>query len=669
MSRNAGPTPRSVAFLGVLALGACTGLERNPLSAAPGDAAGPGGATRGPAPSTGPVPISGGLCGVIGAGTVRAVTALRDGSSFAVGYSTGKVAFYSIGRSSGLPRALAAHIAGITRLQVSPDGSLLVSAASDGEIKLWSIADGELRRVVSGPGDPTAIFAFSPDGATLAVFRYPEIELQRVLDGATLWRASEKGDSGVMFFSPDGATLVSGGNTLAFRRTSDGAILRTMQLRPFYPRAVSPDRTTLLSFESRTATVAAVRVSDGQQLWAASMGAAQDLTAAAFSPGGASVAFVTKGSGAVVLDAAGGQVTTTFSLEDGSGSAIEYSGDGQLLAVGLAQGALRVWHLTTGDPRLKEAIVPGHTAPISRTAFSPDGRLIGSISQVLGGDRTLKVWRASDGALLHTQARDTNQAARKGFAFSPDSSLLALSGGTAGNDRRVYLLAPADGTLLRTIEDADAGDLAFSPDGSLLLGIPNFLLADHPAAVRAWRVSDGAEVAGFGDWHGHGGGGLVFSPDGRLLAAASDGSFLPPRTAVAVWRVADHALLWSVQGTVARIGVGDASSAAFSSDGTRLALGVSDATPVRIYGADDGKLVTELPAGGVLAIAFSPSGTLLAAAGDSGLRLWRQSDWTLFGEAPGQFTAVAFSPDGRTVLAAGRDGVLRLFCSIARPLP
>ena len=73
------------------------------------------------------------------------------------------------------------------------------------------------------------------------------------------------------------------------------------------------------------------------------------------------------------------------------------------------------------------------------------------------------------------------------------------------------------------------------------------------------------------------------------------------------------------------------------------------------------------PNGGVFAVAFSPSGTLLASAdGDGTVRLWNTAARRPFGR-PIQASAsdgvygVAFSPSGRWLATAGGDGTVRLW--------
>jgi WD40 repeat protein len=59
----------------------------------------------------------------------------------------------------------------------------------------------------------------------------------------------------------------------------------------------------------------------------------------------------------------------------------------------------------------------GHTEYVDSVSFSPDGRLLASGS----GDKTIKLWRVADGALLQTYNQETLRAFS--IQFSSDGRL------------------------------------------------------------------------------------------------------------------------------------------------------------------------------------------------------------------------------------------------------
>ena len=109
---------------------------------------------------------------------------------------------------------------------------------------------------------------------------------------------------------------------------------------------------------------------------------------------------------------------------------------------------------------------------------------------------------------------------------------------------------------------------------------------------------------------------------------------------------------------------------AFSPSGKLLAAPSSDGY-VRLWDPDTGQPArAPLKAssqGGVTAVAFSPDGKLLASAGGDGyVRLWdpdtgQPARAPLKASSQGGVTAVAFSPDGKLLASAGGDGYVRLW--------
>ena len=106
-------------------------------------------------------------------------------------------------------------------------------------------------------------------------------------------------------------------------------------------------------------------------------------------------------------------------------------------------------------------------------------------------------------------------------------------------------------------------------------------------------------------------------------------------------------------------------SLAYSPDGKYIASGHGDRSgPIRIWSTADGTLVHSYPGdlSHVHGLAWSPDGRLIASASfDRTIRLWqaRKAD---AGQVIATFYegawAVAFSPDGAFLAAAGNEGVI-----------
>jgi hypothetical protein len=241
-------------------------------------------------------------------------------------------------------------------------------------------------------------------------------------------------------------------------------------------------------------------------------------------------------------------------------------------------------------------------------------------------DKTVRVWRISDGRLLDTFRVPSGLRAEGqlyALALSPDRRLIAVAGWTCWETEGrscVYLLNAATGAIvarLRGLEEVVSA-VRFSPDGRhLAVGLMGM------QGVRVFRVQDGALVAADRDYRDK----LLeldFSPGGRLVTASLDG-FL---------RVYDERFVLS-----GRVNAGLAGQEPFgirhSRDGRLLAVGFNDVPRVTVLQASDLSVIATLVGSGtrnLTRVAWSPDGTVIFAAGEtsnsdaSALFRWRLSN-------------------------------------------
>lgn len=120
-------------------------------------------------------------------------------------------------RTGELIRTMPGHVDAVTSLAFTPNGKKLFtgSAEQDKTVKLWDVATGRLLQTLSGHEDWVTTVGISPDAATLVSgSRDKNLVLWNANTGARQRTLKQTGMTYELEFSPDGKTMVTGGDEL-----------------------------------------------------------------------------------------------------------------------------------------------------------------------------------------------------------------------------------------------------------------------------------------------------------------------------------------------------------------------------------------------------------------------------------------------------------------------
>lgn len=275
--------------------------------------------------------------------------------------------------------------------------------------------------------------------------------------------------------------------------------------------------------------------------------------------------------------------------------------------------------------------------------FSPDGKLLASIGQDENASAygvfhySLKIWRVSDGALLHTLAHTStitqNPSQFHGLAFSPSGTTLI----SAGEDHTIIFVDVASGTELRSFNvKGNLLSVDYSPDGALIVGV------GYRGFARVWHADSGEVVRTLA----HGDQNVTvarFSPDGRQIATGSADKQL---------RIWDRDR--NTPPLVADVG-NQISSLAF--ERTQRALLVAAGLTVTRWPFNipdlQGALLQSYTSQ-VHAVAVSPDGTTAVSSADNELVVWnlgREKEAVHLGGSAQLISCMSLELDGKVLVA------------------
>ncbi|MBN3950383.1 MAG: NACHT domain-containing protein [Nostoc sp. NMS7] len=530
---------------------------------------------------------------------------------------------------------------GVFSVAFSPDGKLLATGDSDGEVRLWQVKDGKQLFTLKGHTSWVWSVVWSPDGQTLASGSEDHtVRLWDILTGQCLKVLG--GHNRRVFtvvWSPDSQTLASGSEDHMVRlwdiRT--GQCLKILHGHAKGIRSVvwSPDGQTLAT-SSMDCTVRLWDICTGQCLKILH-GHTDQVFAVVWSPDGQTLASSSEDHTVRLWDVPTGQCFKVLHGHTSWVFAVAWSPDGQTLASSSEDHTVRLWDVPTGQC-LK--VVHGYTSAIWSVAWSPDGQTLASTST----DKTVRLWDVSTSQCFKVLHGHTSWVFA--VAWSPDGQTLA----TSSSDHTVRLWDVSTSQCFKVLHGHASWvfAVAWSPDGQTLAS------ASINQTVRLWDVPTGEC---FKVLHGHTSRvfAVTWSPDGQILATGSEDQ------TVRLWDVSDGKCLKALHEHTSGIW-----SLAWSSDGQTLASASADQT-VRLWDVSTGHCLKVLHShvGRVGAVAWSPDGQIIASGSeDKTVKLWCVSKGQCLRTLQGyrkEIRSLAFSPQGETLSAGSEDETIKLW--------
>jgi WD40 repeat protein len=356
-----------------------------------------------------------------------------------------------------------AHVEGILRMALSPDGRTLASTSSTswmyGEtaVRLWDIATGKPLVQNVGPQRAMRYMAISADNQLIATSSNdPILDLWEAASGKHLHSMTAHGP---LAFTPDGQTLLCGNGAdgkVHFWDVTTGVEVRQFQAHPSgTPPAPHRLYLTGLAMASDGRTLATSGTDHFLRQW--------DLA-----------------SEKEIHNFGGKQASAILS--------ITLSPDGKLLASIHEDHSIGVWDMGTGKLLQRPQDVDG----INDVAFSPDNKLLASTSVA---ERAVRLWDLTSGKVIRrlTVAPVISpksgqlvhaDAAMDVIAFSSDGK--ALFGGTQLH-KLVYGWEVSTGKQRFRFQghQGHITSLAISPDGRMLAS------GSSDVTALVWDVTGG----------------------------------------------------------------------------------------------------------------------------------------------------------------------------------
>ncbi|MBL8829576.1 MAG: TIR domain-containing protein [Planctomycetaceae bacterium] len=578
-------------------------------------------------------------------------------------------------------RKLLGHEGFVHDVDVTPDGSCVVSAGADGTVRVWYLRTGEEQTSLSGHKGAVLAVAVTADGRkAISLGRDQNLRWWDLYSKQCTREVSLQDDWDDLAATPDCSRVVLAG----------ALGLKVIDSISGNERAIMDDsatgaRAVAISQDGRVAVSAH---HDGSVcLWdIPSCTEIRTLDAHKYACNDVEVSF----DGRLIFSAGEDGRLRLWNANTGSlireigghlapVTATAMTPDGRLAISASRDDSLRLWDLDTGD---ELRVLTGHRLGINAVAISADGRISVSASN----DRTLQcvdltsleapappgdhvsgaavVARMADGRMAVSAGLDgsvccwdgqSGQLRHRVSAHSQAVHALAIVPGraaviSASRDRTLQLINLQTGQVLRAFvgHSGEVYAVAVSSDGTLAAS------GGEDMAVRVWEVETGQMMHCL-KGHRERVRSVAISHDGRRVVSAGWDRLLY------VWDLRSGNLLHTLCGHTQRL-----NAVAISPDDA-WAVSACDDQTLRIWDLSSGaeRRVLHGHSDAIRSVTISPDSQMaVSASRDRTLRLWELPSGTSLGTLAGHVGPVrdaVFAPGGRRIVSAGGDHTVRLW--------
>jgi WD40 repeat protein len=292
----------------------------------------------------------------------------------------------------------------------APNGRFIASATEhEGQITLWRVTDGVVDHTLDSQ-DWINSLAYSPDGRFLAVgLESDKAQIWEAADGTLLYTIVGALSYGLtsVSFSPDNSLIALDIEAEPFNLgTQHVQVRQTTNWEPVVDWEVKGDGVVITGvvFSPDGERLAASTYKRRIQVWnlasqksermLISPDAYELVMTVVFSPNGQLLASASYEGKVRVWQVEGGELLYTFvgpTLEEGKGfghayfDCLAWSPNGDILALAASDGTIQLLRASDGELLKK---LDGHTLLASSVTFSPDGKMLASVSL----DGSVRLW-------------------------------------------------------------------------------------------------------------------------------------------------------------------------------------------------------------------------------------------------------------------------------------